>query len=309
MGRTGVLLIGGLCAACVWTAIAAALPTGVLGVTGVVALGVICLAFSARGRAAADRILSSPQRGIAVQGTTIAFLTLSTGAAIAVQTLMTPPTQVEVQGASGNGSATPPARADDTLPSTRFDADVASPTPDSPGSPTTPAPVSPPEPAASASAPSAADIALDREYRAALRSPVVVDAYATVASTNRITVAAARDAIARVAEHRQALASEASARIGQGIIGRVRADTAVPTDIGNATLMVTLTVIGCPERGLPDAGLDFLARAALARLPANLPQGIDSFQATVLYEGLACSGGRMPYGASWTRSGNRLSIR
>src|SRR5688572_29014629 len=152
MGRTGILLIGGLCAACVWTAIAAALPTGVLGLTGVVAMSVICLAFSARARAAADRILSSPQRGIVVQGTTVALLTLSTGAAVAVQTLVTPPTQLEMQGASANGSATPPARTDDTLRSTRSDAGIASPEPGSPGSPTTPDPVSPPEPAASASA-------------------------------------------------------------------------------------------------------------------------------------------------------------
>lgn len=87
MGRTGVLLIGGLFAACVWTAIAAAQPIGVLGFTAFAALGVFGLVFSPRGRAAADRILSSPQRGIAVQGATVALLTMCTGAAIAVQSL------------------------------------------------------------------------------------------------------------------------------------------------------------------------------------------------------------------------------
>lgn len=306
MGRTGVLLIVGTFASITWIGFAAIQPANALGLSALGVIAAFGVAFSPRARAEADRILSSPAVQVGPGVIVTGLLVWCTGAAIAAQTLSGPTTQVEVQPPRADGSAVSPAHTPASTAGAERDASTA--------------------PAENASAlaadafraalaaapppetPSAEAIALDREYRGEQRAHPRANAYEVVARRHRLTIERATELIASAADYRQSLADAARADVGRGVIGRVTADVAEPTDLGDTTLMISLTVFGCPASPR-DPRLYALATAALPRIAANVPAGIDSFRATIGYEGVRCAPGRMPYGATWTRARNVVSLR
>lgn len=305
MGRTGVLLIVGTFASLAWIGFAAIQPANALSLSALGAIVAFGMAFSPRARAAADRFLSSPRVQVGPGFIVTGLLVWCTGAAIAAQALSAPPTQVEVQPSRADGTAVSPAHRPDTAPETVRDAGSAL----GADAGNLGAEALRVALAATPATPSAEAIALDREYRNELRTRPGVNAYDVVARRHRLTIERATELIANVAEYRQSLADAARGDVGRGVIGRVAADVAVPTDIGDTTLMISLTVYGCPASVPRDPRLDALATAALRRIAANVPAGIDSYRATIGYEGVLCAPGRFAYGATWTRADNTVSIR
>src|SRR5690606_34154866 len=90
------------------------------------------------------------------------------------------------------------------------------------------------------------------------------DAFARVAARRRLPRDEVEAAVFAVGEYRTALADDVRRVACRGVVGRVGPDVNVTrTDLGAFTATLSLTVVGCPERGLPDADLDTLARTAL----------------------------------------------
>ncbi len=171
------------------------------------------------------------------------------------------------------------------------------------------APAREPEPEAAPPAPTADAIALDREYRREVERHPEGDAYAAVGHRHRMSSEDVLNVVATVGDYRESLAADARGGLGRGVVGRVEPGPVVPSDLGDMTLTFSLTVIGCPSGRLPDADLDHLARTALVRIVANLPDGVDSYRASLWYQGLRCARAPLGYAATWQREGSRLTLR
>lgn len=143
--------------------------------------------------------------------------------------------------------------------------------------------------------PTAEALALDREYRREVERHPDRNAYETLARRHRMELAEVLEVVASVGDYREAVAADARRGIGRGVVGRVEGHSVAPTDLGDMTLSLSLTVIGCPSRASPDSRLDFLARTALTRIVSNLPPDVDSYRAALWYEGVMCGRGSMGY--------------
>jgi hypothetical protein len=118
-------------------------------------------------------------------------------------------------------------------------------------------------------------------------------------------------AVMDVGDYRSLVAEDVRREVGQGVVGRVESQGVSRREQGAFTAMLSLTVIGCPDdERRRDPDLDFLARTALTRIAQNLATvDVDAFQAALWYEGLMCSRHSLGYGATWTRTGNKLTLR
>ncbi|GAB4202187.1 MAG: hypothetical protein OHK0013_15130 [Sandaracinaceae bacterium] len=155
-----------------------------------------------------------------------------------------------------DAGAVAPATADETLADApSADAGLDSGQPEGEATAHEVAPSADPE-IADPEPPTAQAIALDREYRREVERHPDRNAYETLARRHRMELAEVLEVVASVGDYREAVATDARRGLGRGVVGRVEGHSVAPTDLGDMTLSLSLTVVGCPSGASPDSRLD-----------------------------------------------------
>lgn len=137
-----------------------------------------------------------------------------------------------------------------------------------------------------------------------------IDCHKYGARKFKISRESVNKAVALVGAYKTKLKDKVETVANKGVVGKVDVKIVSPTDLGDYTAHMSLTVVGCPDNGkLPDKSLDFLAVTALKQIATNMPDEVDSFKASLWYDGIICDYHSLGYGATWVRSKNKISLK
>ena len=134
------------------------------------------------------------------------------------------------------------------------------------------------------------------------------DSVKIVARRTGKSVDEVNDAVNLVARAREELLEKVAMARAE-VTGQVDTQNVSRSKLGPFTAMISVTVIGCPKRGLPDPKLDFLAEEAMKTLADEMPDGVDGYKVSLWYKGLLCGKKSMGYGASWSRKTGRITLK